>query len=83
MHISEMSERSQKLIRLARSVSERPSRIRMLPVEEHLAVALILNRKELLRDGEYTILQAVMALDTEWLAAAAEVERYLMLNPED
>jgi len=78
-----MSERCQKLARWAKAVIDRPSRIRMLPVQEHLAVALILNRADLLRDGEFTILQAVNTLDAEWLSAATQVERSFMSELDD
>lgn len=78
-----MSERCQKLSRWAKAVIERPSRIRMLPTREQLAVALVLNRPDLFRDGEFTILQAVNYLDADWLAAATAVERAFMLNPDD
>lgn len=77
------SERHQKLARWAKVVSERPSRIYMLPLQEHIAIALILNRAELLPHGEFTILQAINTLEAEWLAAATQVERSLMLDIED
>ncbi len=78
-----MPERCRKLARWAKTVVDSPSRIRMLPLQEHLAVALILNRAELFPDGEFTILQAVNALDADWLAAATAVERAFMLDIEE
>ncbi len=45
-----------------------------LPLKERLAVALILDRRDLFVDGEFTILQAVAYLGDEWVKLALEVQ---------
>ena len=61
--------------RLAQRVQENDKRIGMLSTGEFLAVALVLNRFDLLEQAGYTMLEAVNRLGEEWLSAAIEVQR--------
>ena len=70
-----MSDRCKRLVRMAEAVVEDTERIRLLPLKERLAVALILNRPQLFPGGEFTILQAVAFLGEDWLKAAIEAEK--------
>lgn len=72
-----------RLLDMARSVAERPCRIRDLDLLDQLAVALILDRREFLPDGEFTTLQSVHRLGAERVGVAVAVERALMLHFED
>ena len=59
--------------RLAKRVQEDDNRIGALSTGEFLAVALVLNRFDLL--GSYTMLEAVHRLGEKWFNAAIEVQR--------
>jgi hypothetical protein len=61
--------------RLAQRVAEDESRIGVLSTGEFIAVALVLERYDLLKEAKYTMLEAVNRLGEEWLAAAIEVQR--------
>lgn len=78
-----LQERCRRLLRLVERVTDRPQRIEMLPLEERLAVALVLNRPEFFPDGDFTILQAVAHLNGEWLAAATAAEKALAARMEE
>lgn len=73
--MTDMSDRCQRLVRMAASVVESTERIKLLPLKEQLAVALILNRPQLFPDGDFTILQAVAFLGEEWVKLAIEAEK--------
>jgi hypothetical protein len=61
--------------RLAQRVAEDENRIGVLSTGEFIAVCLVLDRYDLLKDAKYTMLEAVNRLGEEWLAAAIEVQR--------
>ncbi|MBX9682334.1 MAG: hypothetical protein K2X41_00965 [Hyphomicrobium sp.] len=73
--MTDMSDRRQRLVRMAASVVEASERIKLLPLKERLAVALILNRPQLFPEGDFTILQAVAFLGEEWVKLAIEAEK--------
>lgn len=77
------SEEGLRLQALARSVIEAPSRIRKLAQRDQVAIALILDRREFLPDGEFTMLQAVHHLGEQQVRIAIAVERALMLSHLD
>ena len=77
---STLSDDARRLWEIARSVIEHPPRIRKLELLDHLAVALILDRREFLPDGEFTILQAVNFLGPQRVKVAIAVERALMFD---
>lgn len=78
-----LSDEGRRLFEIAKSVIELPRRIRELELLDHLAVALILDRREFLPDGEFTTLQAVERLGWERLKVAIAVERALMFDDDD
>ncbi len=78
-----MSGEVRRLKILAKAVIERPRQIRQLALSDQLAVALILDRREFLPDGEFTMLQAVAYLGAERVKAAIAVERSLMCDIDD
>jgi hypothetical protein len=55
--------------------------IGVLSTGEQIAVALVLDRKDLLPHGGYTILEAVNRLGPEWTRAALDVQRSLDTAP--
>ena len=69
-----MDDIGERIERLIRRVEVDPQSIGMLSVGERLAVALVLDRKDLL--GDFTMLEAVERLG-EWYAPAREVQRRL------
>ena len=79
----DLGDEGRRLWDIAKSVIELPRRIRTLPLLDQLAVALILDRREFLPDGEFTVLQAVHHLGEERVKAAIVVERALMLDHDD
>lgn len=78
-----LSDEARRLRDVAKSVVEQPRRIRKLELLDQLAVALILDRREFLPDGEFTMLQAVNYLGEERVKVAIAVERALMLESID
>ena len=80
---SGLSDDGRRLWDIAKWVIEHPSRIRKLKQIEQLAVALILDRREFLPDGEFTILQAVCTLGPQRMKDAIAVERAMMLQSID
>lgn len=81
-----LCERGQRLRRMAHAVTECPSpmrRLLMIPLRERLAVALILDRRDLFIDAEFTILQAIEFLGEEWVRLAMAVQRADMQDMED
>lgn len=61
-----LSDEGRRLRNVARSVIERPRRIRTLALLDQLAVALILDRREFLPDCEFTMIQAKYRLGEDW-----------------
>ena len=78
-----LSDEGRRLWDIAKSVVELPRRIRTLALLDQLSVALILDRREFLPDGEFTMLQAVDHLGEERVKVAIAVERNLMLDYDD
>jgi hypothetical protein len=64
---------AQTILRLVERVQEDENRIGVLSTGERLAVALVLDRKDLL--GGYTMLEAVNRLGDDWLRASIAVQR--------
>lgn len=79
----DLSEEGRRLLHIARWVVEQPPRIRKLDLLDQLTIALILDRREFLPDGEFTMLQAVDRLGDDRIRAAIAVERVLMLEGRD
>lgn len=73
-----LSDAARRLRAIARTVVEQPRRIRELELLDQLAVALILDRREFLPGGEFTMLQAVDYLGEERVRLAIAVEKILM-----
>lgn len=78
-----LSDERRRLRDIARSVIELPRRIRTLALLDQLSIALILDRREFLPDGEFTMLQAVDRLGEDRIRVAIAVERSLMLDHDD
>lgn len=81
--LESLSDDGRRLRDIAKSVIELPRRIRTLALLDQLSVALILDRREFLPDGEFTVLQAVNHLGEERVKVAIAVERALMLDHDD
>lgn len=80
---SNLSDEARRLRDIARSVIEKPRRIRSLQLLDQLAVALILDRREFLPNGEFTMLQAVEYLGEERVKTAIAVEKALVIDSWD
>lgn len=80
---SSTASEEDRLRNVARAVIEQPRRIRQLALADQIAVALILDRREFLPDGEFTILQAVEWLGEERVRTAVAVEKALMRDGDD
>ena len=81
-----VSEAGLRLRRTANFVVDSPSpmgSIMKLPLKERLAVALILDRRDLFVDGDFTILQAVDYLGDEWVKMALAVQSAWNREMED
>lgn len=61
-----LSDEGRRLRNVARSVIERPRRIRTLALLDQLAVALILDRRGFVPDCEFTMIQAKYCLGEDW-----------------
>jgi hypothetical protein len=59
-----------RIASMTRNVAADPDRIGVLSFSEQIAVALVLDRVDLLRTSSGTILQAVARLGAEWTLAA-------------
>jgi hypothetical protein len=64
-----------EIARMAASVAEDEAAIGVLSTGEAIAVALVLNRADLMPHGGYTWIEAVDRLGPEWFAAAHAVQR--------
>lgn len=65
------------IARLVERVAKDEDHIGVLSTGESLAVALVLDRKDLLEEinGGYSMLEAVNRLGVQWLEAALQVQR--------
>jgi hypothetical protein len=71
-----MSDTVEIIRRLVKRVSEDEKHIGVLSTSEYLAVALVLNRMDLIEESRYpTMLEAANRIGAEWLEAALEVQR--------
>lgn len=61
---------AERIGQMARMVANNPDRIGVLSTGEQIAVALVLDRVDLLRGSGRTILQLVARLGPEWTEAA-------------
>ena len=64
-----------RIIRMANLVEEHADAYGPLSTGERIAVALVLNRPELLKKDAWTMLAAVDRLGPEWTAAALTAQR--------
>jgi hypothetical protein len=65
----------ERIARLVAHVETDEGIIGVLPTGEQLAVALVLDRKDLLDRWGYSMLEAVARLGPEWTSAALAVQR--------
>jgi hypothetical protein len=63
------------ILRLARSVQKDEARIGVYSTGERIAVALVLDRPDMVKEVWGTMLEAVERLGPEWFAAALQVQR--------
>lgn len=64
------------ILRMVKRVVANEKHIGVLSTGEYLAVALVLDRHDLIKESRYpTMLEAVMRLGTEWAEAALAVQR--------
>jgi hypothetical protein len=68
------SDRMRRLIRMVAAVARHEEAYGVLSAGEKIAVALVLDRHDLLADEHCTMLQAINRLEAGWLEAAQEVE---------
>jgi hypothetical protein len=68
-------EVERRIAALAAEVEKNQKRIRVLSTGEQIAVALVLDRRELFPHGGYTMLEAVERLGPAWTRAALWVQR--------
>jgi len=66
-----------RIARMVEQVRDDEKSIRVLSTGEQIAVALVMDRKDLFPHGGYTMLEAVDRLGDEWLKAAFKVQRAL------
>ena len=68
---------AETIMRLAETVARDENRFGVFSTGEKIAVALVLDRRDLLAEvnGGYTMLEAVERLGPEWTRAALQVQR--------
>ena len=71
------SERTRRLIRMVAAVARHEEAYGVLSTGEKIAVALVLDRHDLLVREHCTMLQAIKRLEAEWFQAAQAVEQML------
>jgi hypothetical protein len=69
------NDRVRRLIRIVAAVARHEEAYGALSSREKLAVALVLDRHDLLIGEQCTMLQALKRLEPEWLEAAQTVEQ--------
>lgn len=72
------SERVRRLIRMVAATARHDEAYDVLPSTEKIAVALVLDRHDLLAKERNTILQAIRRVDPAWLQAAQTVEKMVL-----
>lgn len=60
---------------LVQATEKNPERRGVFSTGEYLAVCLVLERHDWLKESKYTMLEAVERLGEEWFAAALQVQR--------
>lgn len=71
---------AETILSLVERVRQDEKRIGVLSTGEYLAVALVLDRHDLIKQSSYpTMLEAASRLGSEWLDAALAVQRSLSL----
>lgn len=73
----EVMTTAERILAMVDRVEDNPESIGVLSTGEALAVALVLDRKDMLdiRNGGYTMLEAVERLGEDWFRAALIVQR--------
>lgn len=66
---------AETILKLVEAVQKDEQRIGVFSTGEQIAVALVLDRKDLFPHGGYTMLEAVNRLGREWTEAAFAVQR--------
>jgi hypothetical protein len=67
---------AETILRMVETVQRDEKRIGVLSTGEYLAVALVLDRHDLIKESSYpTMLEAASRLGAEWLDAALTVQR--------
>jgi hypothetical protein len=69
------AEVERRIAAMVALVEEDQKRIRVFSTGEQIAIALVLDRTELLPHGSYTMLEAVERLGPDWTRAALSVQR--------
>jgi transcriptional regulator with XRE-family HTH domain len=77
--VSEPSDKEivESILRKVRAVRASEENIGIYSLSEQIAVALVLNKPNLIPNGSYTILEAVDRLGPDWTAAALNAQRLL------
>jgi hypothetical protein len=74
-----MSDTAERILAMVEHVRANEASIGVLSTGEQLAVALVLDRRDLLIDG-YTMLEAANRLGPDWFEAAVSVQQSLPSN---
>lgn len=72
-----MNETATRIARMVEAVRRDEAHIGILSTGESIAVAMVLDRKDLFPNGGYSMLEAVNRLGPEWTQAALLVQRSL------
>ena len=74
-----MSDTTDTIMRLAETVKRNPARRGVLSTGEFLAVAMVLNKPQWLKDANYSMLEAIDRLGPDWTQAAINVQKAMDL----
>lgn len=64
-----------RILAMVERIEKKPASRGVLSTGEFIAVALVLNRFDWLKENKYTMLEAVDRLGEEWLQASFQVQR--------
>jgi hypothetical protein len=70
-----MTDIERRIARMVDAAEKDEAAIGVFSTGEQIAVALVLDRQDLLPHGGYTMLEAVERIGPEWLRAALQVQR--------
>lgn len=70
-----MNDIEARIAHMVESVEQDEARIGVLSTGEQIAVAMVMNRMDLLPRGYSTMLEAVERLGADWFRAALQVQR--------